>query len=222
MSCTCGCCRAYEHAFDEEYAQGDLDDYRAKGPERSTRVLLDLIRAATDVRGATVLDIGGGVGGVHHELLKDGAMSAVGVEGSSAYIAASKREAERLNHADRIAYLHGDFVDLAVEVAPADIVALDRVICCYPDMGALVGAAASKAQRVIGLVWPRDAWWMQVGLWGFNVFERFSKYPLCQSFHRVADVDRVIGEHGLRVHAGRNVGLWHARVYVTHDRLRPQ
>lgn len=214
MPCTSNCCHAYEHAFDEQYAQGDLDDYRAKGPERSTRVLLDLIRAATDVRGASVLDIGGGVGAVHHELLKAGAASAVDVDGSSAYIAASKREAERLNHADRIAHQRGDFVALADEVAAADIVALDRVICCYPDMPALAGAAASKARRVLGLVWPRDAWWMQIGLWGFNLFERFSKYPLLQSFHRVADVDRVIGEVGLRVHTAQNAGWWHVRVYT--------
>jgi magnesium-protoporphyrin O-methyltransferase len=214
MPCTSSCCRAYEHAFDEDYAQGDLDDYRSKGPERSTRILLDLIRAATDVRGASVLDIGGGVGAVHHELLKDGAALAVDVDGSGAYIAASKQEAERLNHADRVTYQRGDFVELAGEVQPADIVTLDRVICCYPDLPALVGAAASKALRVIGLVWPRDTWWMQIGLWGFNVVERFSKYPLFQSFHRVADVDRVIGEAGLRVHASRNAGMWHARVYV--------
>jgi magnesium-protoporphyrin O-methyltransferase len=214
VPCTSNCCRAYEHAFDEGYAQGDLDDYRAKGPERSTRVLLDLIHAATDVQGATVLDIGGGVGAVHHELLKAAAVSAVDVDGSSAYIAASKREAERLNHADRIAYLRGNFVELADAVQPADIVTLDRVICCYPDMPALVGAASSKARRAIGLVWPREAWWMQIGLAAFNVFERFSKYPLYQSFHRVADVDRVIGAAGLRVHARRNAGLWHARVYV--------
>jgi magnesium-protoporphyrin O-methyltransferase len=214
MPCTSSCCRAYEHAFDEDYAQGDLDDYRTKGPESSTRVLLDLIRGATDVRGATVLDIGGGVGAVHHELLKGGAASAVDVDGSSAYIAASKQEAERLNHAERVSYRRGNFVELADELERADIVALDRVICCYPDMPALVGAAAAKAQRVIGLAWPRDTWWVQAGLWGYNIIERFSKYPLFQSFHRVADVDRVIGEAGLRVHAARNAGWWHVRVYA--------
>ena len=96
MPCTSGCCHTYENAFDADYAQGDLDDYRTKGPERSTRALLDLIRGATDVRSATVLDIGGGVGPVHHELLKGGAASIIDVDGSSAFIAASKREAERL------------------------------------------------------------------------------------------------------------------------------
>ena len=212
--CTSGCCRAYENAFDADYAQGDLDDYRAKGPERSTRALLDLIRAATDVRGATVLDIGGGVGPVHHELLKGGAGFVTDVDGSSAYIAASKQEAERQHHADRITYHLGNFVELADEVESADIVTLDRVICCYPDMASLAGLAAAHAKRVIGLVWPRDAWWMQIGLWGFNVVERFSKYPLYQTFHRVADVDRVIGEAGFAVHASRNAGMWHARVYL--------
>ncbi len=213
-TCTSGCCRAYENAFDAKYAQGDLDDYRAKGPERSTQVLLDLIRAATNLQGATVLDIGGGVGAVHHELLKGGAAFATDVDGSSAYIAASKQEAQRLNHADRMAHQLGNFVDVAADVADADIVTLDRVICCYPDLPSLAGAAAGKARKLIGLVWPRDVWWMQIGLWGFNVIERFSKHPLYQTFHRVADVDRVMGEHGFGVHAERNAGMWHARVYV--------
>ena len=211
--CTAGCCRAYENAFDADYAEGDLADYRAKGPDRSTRVLLDLVRAATDVQGASVLDIGGGVGPVHHELLKSGAASVTDVDGSSAYIAASKSEADRQGHAGRMTYRLGNFVDLAGEIESADIVTLDRVICCYPDMPTLASKAAAHAKHVIGLVWPRDAWWMQIGLWGFNIVERFSKYPLYQTFHRVVDVDRVIGEHGLTVHASRNAGMWHARVY---------
>lgn len=216
MSCTSGCCRAYENAFDTKYAQGDLDTYRAKGPQNSTRALLDIIRAATNVRGATVLDIGGGVGAVHHELLKDGATFATDVDGSSAYITASKQEAQRLNHADRITHKLGDFVDIVADVADADIVTLDRVICCYPDVTSLASAAARRAKRVIGLVWPRDTWWMHIGLGGFNVVERFGKYPLYQTFHRVADVDRVIGEHGLTLNASKNAGMWHVRVYARH------
>ena len=210
--CTSGCCRAYENAFDADYAQGDLDDYRDHGPEKSTRALLDLIRAATDVRGATALDIGGGVGPVHHEMLKDGAASVTDVDGSSAYIAASKSEAERLNHIDRITYRLGNFVDIADEIDSADIVTLDRVLCCYPDMPSLAGKAAAHAKRVIGLVWPRDAWWTGIGIWAVNIGERLSKTPVMQSYHRVADVDLVIGEHGLTLHGSRNAGFWHARV----------
>jgi magnesium-protoporphyrin O-methyltransferase len=213
-SCTSGCCRAYENAFDTDYAQGDLDDYRAKGPEKSTRVLLDLIRASIDILDATVLDIGGGVGAVHHELLKSGAAFATDVDGSSAYIAASQQEATRLNHTDRISHHLGNFVDVAGDVDSADIVTLDRVICCYPDLPSLAGAAASKATKLIGLVWPRDTWWMQIGLWGFNIVERFSKFPLYQTFHRVADVDQVIVARGFTVHAHRNAGMWQARVYL--------
>ena len=39
---------------------------------------------------------------------------------------------------DRVRYEVGDFVALAPDVEPADVVALDRVVCCYPDMAALV------------------------------------------------------------------------------------
>ena len=42
------------------------------------------------------------------------------------------------------------------EIEAADVVTLDRVICCYPDMEALVGRSAERALRLYGLVHPRD------------------------------------------------------------------
>ncbi|MCS6847042.1 MAG: class I SAM-dependent methyltransferase [Anaerolineae bacterium] len=216
MKCCAGSnCRAFESVFDASYAEDDLEEYRAHGPAKSTRALLQAIQDATPVAGATLLDIGGGVGAVHHELLKAGARSAVDVDGSSAFLAAARREAERLGHADRVSYLHGDFVTLAGEIASADIVTLDRVICCYPDMPQLVGAAAARARRVLGLVFPRDAWWARAGVWAVNLFERLRRDPLLFYVHRVTDVDAVAGRNGLRLHFHRSVGiLWQVRVYA--------
>ncbi len=216
MKCCAGSnCRAFESVFNASYAEDDLEDYRKHGPARATRMLLQAIQDATPVAGATLLDIGGGVGAAHHELLKAGARSAVDVDGSSAFLAAARREAERLGHADRVTYLHGDFVALAGEVAPADIVTLDRVICCYPDMPELVGAAAERAQRVLGLVFPRDAWWTRAGVWCVNLFERLRRDSLLFYVHRVAEVDAAVGRSGLSLRFHRRVGiLWQVRLYV--------
>jgi magnesium-protoporphyrin O-methyltransferase len=214
MACTNKCCCAFENAFDAEYAEGDLEDYLKNGPAQSTQALLRAVQSLAGVRGATVLDIGGGAGAVQLELLKAGAQSTFDVDGSQAYLAVAKREAARQGYADRTGYLHGDFTQVADQVEPADIVTLDRVICCYPNMRSLVDAAAQKAQRVLGLVWPREAWWMHVGVAAFNLFERFGKYPLIQTLHAQRDVDAVAGAHGLVMKHAQNVGLWQVRVYA--------
>lgn len=214
MACTSKCCCAFENAFDAEYVEGDLKDYLRNGPAKSTQALLNAIQSLTDVRDATVLDIGGGVGAVQLELFKAGAWRAFNVDGSPAYIAVAKREAERQGYADRTGYLHGDFTQVADQVDDADIVTLDRVICCYPDMQSLVDTAAQKARKVLGLVWPREAWWAHAGVALFNVFQRFSKYPLIQTLHAQRDVDAVAGMHGLRMKHAQNTGLWQVRVYA--------
>ncbi len=42
----------------------------------------------------------------------------------------------------------GDFVEVAGSIQPADIVTLDRVICCYPDVERLVGLSSQRATRL--------------------------------------------------------------------------
>jgi magnesium-protoporphyrin O-methyltransferase len=214
MACTNKCCAAFEDAFDADYAEGDLKDYLKNGPSKSTSTLLRAVQSLIDVRDATVLDIGGGVGAVQLALLHAGAGSAFDVDGSPAYIAVAKREAARQGYADRTSFLHGDFTQVADQVHSADIVTLDRVICCYPDMHALVGAAAQKTRKVLGLVWPREAWWVHAGFALFNLFERFSKYPLIQTLHAQRDVDAVASAHGLVMKHAQNAGLWQVRVYA--------
>ncbi len=106
----------------------------------------------------TLLDIGGGIGAVQHELLGLGVSRATNVEASTAYLDAAKAEAERQGRIERVQYRYGNFVDLAPEIETEDIVTLDRVICCYPDMEELVGLSMARAREYYGLIYPRDVW----------------------------------------------------------------
>jgi magnesium-protoporphyrin O-methyltransferase len=72
-------------------AAADLTKYRAKGPPPWARTLIDAIKAE-GVDGATLLDIGGGIGVIQHELLASGAARATNVEASSAYLSAARGE----------------------------------------------------------------------------------------------------------------------------------
>ena len=67
---------------------------RKKGPWTTTRVLLEAVKGS-GIAGASLLDIGGGVGAIQHDLLKSGASTATSVDVSGAYIAAARSEAER-------------------------------------------------------------------------------------------------------------------------------
>jgi len=153
--CECGCTPS---TFSHNEAANDLKRYLKHGADATTRALIDAI-VVEGIDGRSVLDIGGGIGAIQLELLGAGASRADAVDASEAYVVAARDEAARRGYADRTSDRIGDFVTLAPVVEPADVVTLDRVVCCYPDVDALLGAAAGKARRTIGLVYPRDSWW---------------------------------------------------------------
>jgi magnesium-protoporphyrin O-methyltransferase len=177
-----------------------------------TRALIDGL-AAGGVDGCAVLDIGGGVGAVHHELLRLGAATAVDVDASRAYISAAHEEAERQGHGDRVEYLTGDFVTLADRVQPADLVALDRVICCYGDMAELVGRSATLARQRYGLVYPRDTWLGRLGTMLMNAWFRVVRSPFRIYIHRTTDVEGILAAHGLVKRMHRTTTVWQLEIY---------
>jgi Methyltransferase domain len=199
--------------FGERTAIHDLRRYRKRGPSKPTRVLLDALERE-GIDGATVLDIGGGVGAIQQELLDAGARLAVGVEASGAYLRVAAEEAERRGHADRVSHRHGDFVSLADGIEPADVVTLDRVICCYPDMEALVGRSADRARRLYGLVYPRDTWWVAFAIRVTNLGMRVMRRAFRAHLHRTSAVDAVARAHGLAPKLARRAGpVWQVAVY---------
>ena len=202
----------YDRQFDARHAAQHLRDYQRDGPRGLTRALIDGL-AADGLEGRTVLDIGGGVGAVHHELLRAGASAAVDVDASRAYLAAARGEAERQGHADRVRYVPGDFVAVAETVDTADLVALDRVICCYPDMTALVGRSASLARRRYGLVYPRDTWLARAAVALLNARFRLSRSSFRSFVHPTSEVEAVIAGHGLVKRSERMTLIWQLAIY---------
>ncbi len=203
------CCdpTLYDDQFDAVRAEDRLREYRRNGPNGWTARLVAGL-ASGGVDGMTVLDIGAGVGAVHHALLGAGAASAVDVDASGPYIAASRAEADRRGLTGRVTYVKGDAVALADDIGPADLVAMDRVVCCYPHMAALVGVAAARTRRRLGMVLPRDDAWVRAGADVSNRWSALRGNPLRFHVHRTADVLEVAAASGLtplESHRGR---LW--------------
>jgi magnesium-protoporphyrin O-methyltransferase len=210
------CLPNYDLTFDAEEARRELIRYRSAGPESSTQRLIDAL-VAHGVAGARLLDIGGGVGAVQHALLAAGADRALDVDASSAYLAAAEGEARDRGLRDRIDYLHGDFVAVADEVEPAEIVTLDRVICCYPDVRALVGASAARATRLYGLVYPVDRWWTRLAVGIGNLWCRVRRRDYRAYVHPQRLVDEVVQSAGLVLARRQRSAFWQMDVFV-----RPQ
>jgi len=160
-----------------------------------------------------LLDIGGGVGVIQHELLKAGMSEAVGVDASSAYIKAVEEEAERQGHQDRISSFFGDFVEVAESIQQADIVTLDRVICCYHDLESLVNLSTARAETLYGVVYPRDYWPVKAPFGIMNLYLRLTHKTFRLFVHPTATVDGLVREAGLEpIHASKTL-IWQVVLY---------
>jgi magnesium-protoporphyrin O-methyltransferase len=94
------------------------------------------------IEGATVFEIGGGVGEIQLKLLKRGAARSVNLELSSAYDEEATRLLREAAFEDRAERRLHDIAVGPDGVESADIVVLHRVVRCYPDYERLLGAAA--------------------------------------------------------------------------------
>ena len=160
-----GCCQCQgiENMFDKKTAERELKRYLKKGPSKTTGMLLDAIHKE-GVQGLDFLDIGGGIGAIQYDLIKAGASTGTSIEASSAYIDLVKKETLQNGLGERIDFKHGDFTTTASDVDTADIVTLDKVICCYDDMSELVMLSSKLARKIYAVIYPRDVWWTNLAL----------------------------------------------------------
>ena len=210
-SCCSGCCTGIARQFDAKTAAGDLHRYREKGPGPTTRLLREFV-ARVGV-GDTVLDIGAGIGALSFELLAGGFRSATAVDAAPAYLAAARSEAERRGRSDVFTTLEGDFVALDRAVPPADVVVMDRVVCCYPAVEPLLNAAFTHSRRLLGMSYPRDRWYVRLVMGIENVVRRLQRSPFRTFVHRAAAIESAAARHGFRQVAKGGSYVWAVVLY---------
>jgi len=105
-------------------------------------------------------------------------------------------------------------VEMAPRIEPHDIVTLDRVICCYHALEALVGLSALRAGRLYGLVHPRDTWWIRAAVPVQNTVFRLFRNPFRIFVHATTAVDAIVRRHGLRLRFSRRTPFWQIVVYA--------
>jgi magnesium-protoporphyrin O-methyltransferase len=206
-------CQGIEQEFSGRYTSRDLINYRHKGASRTTRMLTDAL-LAENPKGGTLLDIGGGVGAIPHILLAAGMRAATCVEASSGYAQAALEEARRRGLAARVKLLRGDFVELAPQVGEHDVVTLDRVICCYDDLDSLVGLSGARARRLYGLVFPRETWWIRLGIRLMNATLRLQRSSFRTYVHSTERLESLLRGLGFSRRFVDQTTFWQVRVYT--------
>ena len=145
--------RGCDQFFGGRFARRMAARYRKRGLDKTARRMVGFLEAA-GIAGATVLEIGGGVGEIEIELLKRGARA----RQPRALACVRRRGAAAAGEADLEGKAERRLHDIAVDpegVEPADVVVLHRVVCCYPDYERLLSAAAGRARRLLVFSYPR-------------------------------------------------------------------
>lgn len=205
-------CQAIEDHFDEAFVEGLLREQCKEGSPVATRVLLEALKDL-DLGGLSLLDIGGGAGTLIHALFPEGIERAVLVEMASAYLRLAEEETRRQGHDARVEYVHGDFVEEADVIPGADLVTLDRVVCCYPDMERLIRASVAKSRRWYALSYPREKWYVRVVIAYKNWLRRRRGDSFTTYVHSERLMAELVEEVGFRRVFHRTTVIWAVSIY---------
>ncbi len=202
------CCHTdYRKVFRTAGGFRDLKRYEKRGLRGSAATIARLVRDL-DIVDASLIEVGAGVGALHVDLLRSGAATATAVEISAGWTASATALLERAGHAGTVQRMVGDFVELADDVADADVVLLHRVICCYPNWEQLVDASASHARRAVVFTVPRENLLARVSLASFNAWLAVQGCGFRSFLHPTGDILERFAGRGFAKTAEERTFAW--------------
>jgi magnesium-protoporphyrin O-methyltransferase len=193
--------------FKPSVARRSLEAYRKKGLDKLERRMIASV-SASELNGKRVLEIGGGIGRIQAELLSTGADQGEVVELVSAYDPYACELAREMGLEGRTSFRIVDILEEPDAVESADIVVLNRVVCCSPDGVDLAAAAARLARGTLLLSFPRDAVWVRAGISLLNASFRLRRNPFRAYVHRPAALVAAAAGGGLRLARGEQGAVW--------------
>ena len=193
--------------FGARFAKRMAGGYRKRGLDKTAQAVVDLVTQG-GVQGATVLEIGGGVGEIQLELLRRGAASATNLELSPGYEPEAAALIEDAGVGGRVQRRLVDIATDPAAVEPADIVVLHRVVCCYPDVGKLLGAAADHARNQLVFSHPPRNAVSRAVVATQNLMLRAGGRDFRTFAHSPDAMLAVLAEHGLQLSAAHSGRVW--------------
>ena len=204
---TCQHCCGADSIFDKKSAKRDFKRYSRKGPNKTTRSLLSALKKE-NIKGMSVLDIGGGIGVIQHELLKSGIVKTTSVDASSAYAEKAKSIAQENETLGQMEFIFGDFVDCAPSIEEHDIVTLERVVCCYPDVRALLLNSTDKASKYYALVYPKDTFLSRFLIRLSHLYFLIKGNPFRTFVHSERVMQKIVTGQGFELIHKDGAGIW--------------
>ena len=203
------CCRGApcEQMFTARSARKDLARYRQKGLDQLERRMVDSA-VGLGLKGARVLEIGGGIGKLQVELLEAGAAGGEVAELVGAYGPYAEELAHERGLDDRAGFVVADILDDPHSVEPGDVVLLHRVVCCSPDGVELTAAAARLARRALFVTYPRDALWTRFGIRLVNLAQKLFGRSFRAFVHPSAALRAAAEAEGLHVTESARGPVW--------------
>jgi Methyltransferase small domain len=211
MVCCTGYCAA-EELFNRKMAERDVRRYRRRGADRTTRLIVEELRR-WPLEGRRLLDVGGGIGVIGRELAASGLASATIVEASPAYLEFARRETGSQYGSRPTQFILGDFAAIAGTLPDAEVVTLDRVVCCYPDAEALLVAGAGRARELLAFTYPRDRWYVRTMFALLNFGLRLARKKFRAFVHAPERMAAVLEASGLVRATQRQTLVWLLDVY---------
>lgn len=212
MACSCGG-NGCDGFFNERFARRAMRRYLRQGLGGDELLMADWA-SESGLGGATVLEVGGGVGALQADLLRRGAATGVVVDVVPAFEPYARELAREAGVDDRTAWVLADLAEEPDAVGKADIVALRRVVCCSPYGPALLGAAARLTRRTLLASYPRRTWLSRTGAWIQSALFALLRKEFRVYVHDPADLDAAVRDHGL-VRSRTDRGLvWETAAYT--------
>jgi len=211
MACCTGYCVA-EAQFDGKVAEHDLRRYRRRGADVTTRLLLEALRRQP-LEGRRLLDVGGGIGVISAELADTGVASVTMVEASPAYLEVARREVGSRYGSRPTQFILGDFAIIADTLPQADVVTLDRVVCCYADGEALLRKEAERTLHLFAFTYPRDRWYIRMMIALENFWRRLTGKEFRAFVHAPERMRVVLDTAGLVRATRRETLVWTFDLY---------
>ena len=209
---TCQHCKEADTIFKPWMVNPTLKRYRKKGPDKVTQIIIDTLQAK-GLSKATLTDVGAGIGVIHHELLGNGVVKVFHIDASENFLKLAKEESKRKNQLSKVTFIKADFVDLDSNLPESNIVAMDKVICCYPDANALLQKAADKATNTIAMSFPKENIFFKTVVFFSNLSRKLRKRAFRNYIHKESIIESILQQEGFHLEFQSETFMWKIRVY---------
>jgi len=179
-----------------------------------SRLLLDLVDRR-GLAGRSVLELGCGFGGLSRATVTRGAARAAGLDLSSVAIREATRLANEAGLAERVRFDVGDAAQ--VELVASDVVVLDKVICCYPEVDSLLENTIRATGSTYAFAVPYSS-----GIRGLlarmaisleNAFRRIRRQAFRAYVHDVKRIESILARAGFERVASTRRTMWYVAVH---------